>query len=97
MNAGRPPSLRDASGHHTMGDDPRESIQGDHDDAFERAQRRRDELEDRLENLDQRVNQAKVSLGLGRISHAGYRQYVKEVERERTLIESELMNLRGHS
>lgn len=64
-------------------------------ESHRRCQRRREELENRLENLDQRANAAKVSLGLGRISHAGYRQYVKEVDRERTLIEGELMTLRG--
>ncbi len=63
-------------------------------EARRRSLRRREELETRLENLDQRANAAKVSLGLGRISHVGYRQYVKEVDRERTLIEGELMALR---
>jgi hypothetical protein len=56
--------------------------------------RRREELEARLESLEQRANGAKVSLGLGRISNAGYMQYVKEVDRERTLIEAELMALK---
>jgi hypothetical protein len=60
----------------------------------DRLVRRREELEARLESLEQRANGAKVSLGLGRISNAGYMQYVKEVDRERTLIEAELMALK---
>jgi hypothetical protein len=54
---------------------------------------RREELQERLYTLQQRADAAKVSFGLGRISSAGYRQYLREVEQERTLIESELMGL----
>ena len=56
-----------------------------------RAHLRRQELLERLEALEQKANQAKVRFGLGKVSAAGYRQYLAEVDRERMMIESELM------
>lgn len=89
-----PPSMRGAADVQDASYD-QQSIEVSPDkDARQRMNRRREELESRLESLEQRANSAKVSLGLGRISHAGYRQYMKEVERERTLIEGELIALR---
>lgn len=61
------------------------------DEANERVQARRSQLMERIEELEQKANQAKVRFGLGRVSAAGYRQYLAEVDRERMMIESELM------
>lgn len=56
-----------------------------------RRHARRHQLSTRLEELEQKANQAKVRYGLGKVSAAGYRQYLAEVDRERMMIETELM------
>lgn len=65
------------------------------DDADLRVQARRSQLMERLEELESKANQAKVRFGLGKVSAAGYRQYLAEVDRERMMIESELMESEG--
>lgn len=63
----------------------------DRQEATARTRARRVELHSRLEELETKANQAKVRYGLGKVSAAGYRQYLAEVDRERMMIESELM------
>lgn len=63
----------------------------DRQEATARTRARRLELHSRLEELETKANQAKVRYGLGKVSAAGYRQYLAEVDRERMMIESELM------
>ncbi len=72
---------------------PTQTLRAREHNAKNRRERRQQELEERLQTLENRANAAKVSLGLARISKAGYLQYIKEMERERALIEGELMTI----
>lgn len=52
----------------------------------------RDDLLARLDDLNSKVNRAKVQFGLGQLSPQGYEHYVKKLEGERAEIEQRLLD-----
>lgn len=89
--------MRAPEGSRTGSTSPTQTLRARSEKAETRRQKRVQELEERLETLENRANSAKVSLGLARISKAGYLQYIKEMERERALIEGELIRIQQRS